>query len=82
MSAARTAMTAVKDMHRATTFEAGNEKSIARKEFGTMAKAADECITKVSGIDKVGTQVVKQEDTGLLAQMIAAMEARLAETTS
>jgi hypothetical protein len=37
-------------MHRATTFEAGNDKSIARQEFGTMAKAVDECITKVSGI--------------------------------
>ncbi|MFD1939627.1 MULTISPECIES: hypothetical protein [Nonomuraea] len=81
MSAARTAMTAMKDMHRATTFEAGNDKSIARQEFGTMAKAVDECITKVFGIDKVGPQVVKQENTGLLAQMIAALEARLTETT-
>ena len=81
MSAARTAMTAMKDMHRATTFRAGNDKSIARQEFGTMAIAVDECITKVSGIDKVGFQVVKQENTGLLAQMIAALEARLTETT-
>ncbi|MER6950544.1 hypothetical protein ABT294_41645 [Nonomuraea sp. NPDC000554] len=46
----------------------------------TMATAVDECITKVSGIDKVGPQVVKQENTGLLAQMIAALEARLTET--
>ncbi|MFC5828663.1 hypothetical protein [Nonomuraea insulae] len=68
MSAARTAMTATKDMHRATTFEAANPHSIARTEFGTMAKAADECITKVSGIDKVGPQVVRQENTGLLAR--------------
>ncbi|MGP3920018.1 hypothetical protein [Nonomuraea sp. 10N515B] len=52
MSAARAAMTSVKDMHRATTFEAGNPHSIARKEFATMAQAADECITKVAGIDK------------------------------
>ncbi|WP_206062155.1 hypothetical protein [Nonomuraea basaltis] len=80
MSAARTAMTAMKDMHRATTFEAGNDKSIARTEFGTMAQAVDECITKVSGIDKVGPKVVKQDNTGLLAQMIAALEARLTET--
>ncbi|MGW2214036.1 hypothetical protein ACWCSD_03525 [Nonomuraea sp. NPDC001684] len=79
MSAARTAMTAMKDMHRATTFEAGNDKSIARTEFGTMAMAVDECITKVSGLDTVGPQVVKQENTGLLAQMIAEMEARLTE---
>jgi hypothetical protein len=78
MPAARTAM---KDLHRATTFEAGNDKSIARQEFGTTATAVDECITKVSGIDKVGPQVVKQENTGLLAQMIAALEARLTETT-
>ncbi|WP_237110462.1 hypothetical protein [Nonomuraea sp. MG754425] len=82
MSAARTAMTAMKDMHRATTFEAGNDKSIARTEFGTMAKAVDECITKVSGIDTVGPQVVKQENTGLLAQMIAEMEARLTESAA
>ncbi|GLW13156.1 hypothetical protein Misp01_82840 [Microtetraspora sp. NBRC 13810] len=46
MSAARAAMTSVKDMHRAATFEAGNPHSIARTEFATMAQAADECITK------------------------------------
>ncbi|MFE0156044.1 hypothetical protein ACFWY5_53545 [Nonomuraea sp. NPDC059007] len=80
MSAARTAMTAMKDMHRATTFEAGNDRSIARTEFATMATAVDEAIAKVSGIDKVGPQVVKHENTGLLAQMIAEMEARLTET--
>ncbi|MGW4797586.1 hypothetical protein ACWEPC_34715 [Nonomuraea sp. NPDC004297] len=82
MSAARTAMTAMKDIHRATTFEAGNNKSIARTEFGTMAMAVDECITKVSGIDTVGPQVVKQENTGLIAQMIAEMEARLTESAA
>ena len=80
MAAARTAMTAMKDMHRATTFEAGNDKSIARQEFGTMAMAVDVCITKVAGLDTVGPQVVKQENTGLLAQMIADLEARLTET--
>ena len=32
MSAARAAMTAMKDMHPATTFEATNPHSIARKE--------------------------------------------------
>ncbi|MGI5281922.1 hypothetical protein ACQEVF_01205 [Nonomuraea polychroma] len=80
MSAARAAMTSVKDMHRATTFEAANPRSIARKEFTTMAQAdADECITKVSGIDKVGPQVVRHENNSLLAQMIADLEARLAE---
>ncbi len=31
MSTARAAMTSVKDMHRATTFEAGNPHSIARR---------------------------------------------------
>ncbi|MGN9845741.1 hypothetical protein ACTMTI_47230 [Nonomuraea sp. H19] len=78
MSAARAAMTSVKDMHRATTSEAGNRHSIARKEFATMAEAADECITKVVGIDKVGPQAVRQENTSLLTQMIADLEARLA----
>lgn len=72
-------MTSVKDMHRATTFEASNPHSIARKEFATMAQAADECITKVSGIDKVGPQAVRQENTSLLTQMIADLEARLTE---
>ncbi|WP_188193312.1 hypothetical protein [Nonomuraea sp. SYSU D8015] len=47
MAAARAAMTPVKDMHRATTFEAGDPRSIARKEFATTARATDECITKV-----------------------------------
>ncbi|MEV1175836.1 hypothetical protein [Nonomuraea sp. NPDC049784] len=74
MSAARAAMTSVKDMHRATTFEAGNPCSIARAEFATTATAADECITKVAGIDKVGL-----ENTSLLTQMIADLEARLTE---
>jgi predicted P-loop ATPase len=67
MSAARAAMTSVKDMHRATTFEADNAHSIARKEFATMAQAADECITRVAGIDKLGPQTVRQENNSLLA---------------
>ncbi|MFI7696997.1 hypothetical protein ACIBQ6_48570 [Nonomuraea sp. NPDC049655] len=50
MSAARSAMTAMKDMHHATAFPAAGPGSIARAEFATMAKAADECITKISGI--------------------------------
>ncbi|MER6574701.1 hypothetical protein [Nonomuraea sp. NPDC001023] len=77
MSAARAAMTSVQDMHRATTFEANNLHSNARQEFATMAQAADECITKVSGLDKVGSQVVRTENTSLLTQMIADLEARL-----
>ncbi|MFI9842256.1 hypothetical protein ACIHFD_34840 [Nonomuraea sp. NPDC051941] len=72
-------MTSVKDMHHATTFEAANSCSIARKEFATMAQAADECITKVAGIDKVDPQAVRQENTSLLTQMIADLEARLTE---
>ncbi|MFG1966742.1 hypothetical protein [Nonomuraea sp. NPDC049028] len=44
-----------------------------------MAQAADECITKVAGIDKVGEQVVRRENTSLLTQMIADLEARLVE---
>jgi hypothetical protein len=79
MAAARAAMTSVKDMHRATTFEAANPHSIARTEFQTMAQAADDCITKVSGIDKLGPLAVRRENTSLLAQMIADLEARLAE---
>ncbi|MFI6744253.1 hypothetical protein ACIBI9_66325 [Nonomuraea sp. NPDC050451] len=71
MSAARAAMTSVKDMHRATTFEAANPHSIARKEFATLAQAADGCITKVAGIDKVCPHAVRHESTGLLTQMIA-----------
>ncbi|MFI6922254.1 hypothetical protein ACIBIZ_20110 [Nonomuraea spiralis] len=42
-----------------------------------MARAADECITKVAGLDKVGPHVVRQENTGLLTQMI--LEAPLTE---
>ncbi|MEV4067869.1 hypothetical protein, partial [Nonomuraea dietziae] len=79
MSAARNAMTAMKDMHRATTFASDNPGSIARQEFDTMAKAADACITKISCIDKLGPQVVRQHNTGLLTEMIADLEARLAE---
>ncbi len=82
MSAARAAMTSVKDMHRATTFEAANPHSIARTEFATMAQAADECITKVSGIDTVGSQAVRRENTSLLIQMIADLEVRLSETAA
>jgi hypothetical protein len=82
MAAARAAMTSVKDMHRATTFEAGNPRSIARKEFATMAQAADECITKVAGLDKVGPQVIRQQNTSLLAQMIAELEARFTEPSA
>ena len=79
MAAARAAMTSVKDMHRATTYEAANPHSITRTEFATMAQAADECITKVVGIDKIGPQAVRRENTSLLTQMIADLEARLTE---
>jgi hypothetical protein len=43
------------------------------------AQAANECITKVSGLDTFGPQVIRQENTSLLTQMIADLEARLAE---
>ncbi|MEV1005621.1 hypothetical protein [Nonomuraea sp. NPDC050202] len=79
MSAARVAMTSVKDMHRATTYEAANPHSIARTEFATMAQAANECITKVAGLDTVGEQAVRRENTSLLTQMIADLEAQLTE---
>jgi hypothetical protein len=81
-SAARTAMTAMTDMRRATDFAAKSPQSIARQEFETMAEAADECITKVSGIDELGPQVVKHENTSLLNQMIADLEARLTESSA
>jgi hypothetical protein len=73
--------TSVKDMHRATTYEAANTHSIARTEFQAMARAADECITKVAGVDKIGPQAVRRENTSLLTQMIADLEARLTEPT-
>ncbi|NRQ38803.1 hypothetical protein HII36_44320 [Nonomuraea sp. NN258] len=63
VSAARAAMTSVKDMHRATTFEATNSHSISRTEFARMAQIADECLTKVASLDKVGPQVVRTENT-------------------
>ncbi|MFI6500691.1 hypothetical protein [Nonomuraea typhae] len=46
------------------------------------ARAADECITKISGIDIIGSQVVRQPTTGLLSEMIADLEARLTEPTA
>ena len=79
MAAARAAMTSMKDMHRATTYEAANTHSVARTEFATMAQAADECVTKVAGIDKIGPQAVRRENTSLITQMIADLEARLTE---
>ncbi|WP_336215995.1 hypothetical protein [Nonomuraea sp. LPB2021202275-12-8] len=79
MSAARSAMTAMKDMHRATAFAAASPGSIARTEFATMAGAADECIAKIAGIDTIGPQVVRHHNTGLLTEMIADLEARLTE---
>ncbi|WP_165977271.1 hypothetical protein [Nonomuraea diastatica] len=47
-----------------------------------MDKAADEYITKVAGIDTVGPQVVRHENTSLLAQMIAELEARFTGPTA
>ncbi|MET9249974.1 hypothetical protein [Nonomuraea sp. NPDC003709] len=41
MSAARAAMTSMKEMHRATIFEAGNPHSIARKEFARVVDDGD-----------------------------------------
>ncbi|WP_344884412.1 hypothetical protein [Nonomuraea antimicrobica] len=67
----------MKNMHRATTFASVSPGPIARAELDTMAKAADECITKIVGIDTIGPQVVRRHDTGLLTEMIANLEARL-----
>ncbi|SDL36514.1 hypothetical protein [Nonomuraea jiangxiensis] len=47
-----------------------------------MAQVADECITKVAGIDKLGPQAVRRENTSLLTQMIEDLEARLTEPTA
>lgn len=49
--------------------------------YQTVLGTADECITKVAGIDTVGPQAVRPEYTSLLTQMIADLEARLTETT-
>jgi hypothetical protein len=49
--------------------------SSSSKEFATMARAADEYISKVSGIDRLGPQAVRQENTSLLTQMIVDLEA-------
>ncbi|WP_431904839.1 hypothetical protein [Nonomuraea sp. bgisy101] len=69
----------MKDMHRATIFASAGPGLIARAEFDTIAKAADECITKVAGLDTVGPQTVRPENTSLLIQMITELEARLTE---
>ncbi|MEQ4722554.1 hypothetical protein [Nonomuraea sp. B19D2] len=47
-----------------------------------MARAADECITTVAGIDKIGPQAVRHENNSPLTQMIADLEARLAESAT
>jgi hypothetical protein len=44
-----------------------------------MAQAADECITKVAGLGKIGEQAVRHQNTSLLTQMINDLEARLTE---
>jgi len=78
MSTARTAM---KDMRRATGFAAeSGPETVMRREFGAMAAAAEECITTVAGIDEIGPEVVRRENTSLLTQMIDDLEARLAES--
>ncbi|MFI9597872.1 hypothetical protein [Nonomuraea sp. NPDC052265] len=44
-----------------------------------MAQAADECITQVAGLDTVGEKAVRRENSSLLTQMIADLEARFTE---
>ncbi|MGR6924364.1 hypothetical protein ACU635_59760 [[Actinomadura] parvosata] len=47
-----------------------------------MAQAADECIIRVAGLDTVGPQTVRRENTSLLTQMITDLEAPLAEPSA
>ncbi|MFI6505953.1 hypothetical protein [Nonomuraea typhae] len=47
--------------------------------FDTMAQAADASPTKIAGIDKLGPQVVRRENTSLLTKLIADLQARLSE---
>ncbi|MEW1839209.1 hypothetical protein AB0392_14745 [Nonomuraea angiospora] len=47
-----------------------------------MAQTTDECITQVADIDRVGPQVVRQDNNSLPDERIAELEARFAEPTA
>ncbi|GES07584.1 hypothetical protein Amac_011790 [Acrocarpospora macrocephala] len=51
----------------------------AQVDLHGIVQSRGEYITKIAGIDKIGPQVVRRHNTGLLTEMITDLEARLAE---
>lgn len=81
--ACRKAVAYMGDMHRACSFEAGNPNSVDREAFGQMADAAEGGIRTFSGVERLGSKVVKNQGTmRRQAERIADLEAQIAELTS
>ncbi|WP_433546417.1 hypothetical protein ACQPZG_15920 [Streptomyces sp. CA-294286] len=81
--ACRKAVAYMGDMHRACSFEASNPNSLDREAFGQMAEAAEGGIRTFSGVEKLGSKVVRNQGTmRRQAERIADLEAQIAEMTS
>ncbi|MCF3167074.1 MULTISPECIES: hypothetical protein [Streptomyces] len=81
--ACRKAVAYMGDMHRACTFEANNPNSIEPEAFGQMADAAEGCMKTVSGVEGLGSKVLRNQGTiRRQAERIADLEAQIADLTS
>ncbi|WJV51739.1 hypothetical protein [Streptomyces flavofungini] len=81
--ACRKAVAYMGDMHRACAFEAHNPNSLDQEAFGQMAAAAEGSIRTFSGVERLGSKIVKNHGTmRRQAERIADLEAQIAELTS
>ncbi|MER5641106.1 hypothetical protein ABT095_29670 [Kitasatospora sp. NPDC002227] len=68
------------EMQRACAFEATNPHSIDADAFSKMAEVADGAMRIVSGVEKLGSKVMKDQRTvKKMAERIADLEAQVIE---
>ncbi|NEA68122.1 hypothetical protein G3I56_37410 [Streptomyces sp. SID12488] len=81
--ACRRSVASLAEMKRATAFEATNPHSIDAQAFGQMAQTADGAMRLISGVEGLGTKVMKNQRTmNVMAARIADLEAQVSEMTT
>lgn len=80
--ASKVAVSAMYDMRRSCTYEAGNVNGVAPKAFQEMASAVDGCIQTVSGVGELGQEVCRlQGENRDLSRRVAELETQLSEAS-
>lgn len=78
--ACRKSVASMAEMQRACAFEAANPHSVDAEAFSKMAQTADGAMRMVSGIEGLGSKVMKNQRTmSKMAERIADLEAQVIE---